>query len=152
MIGSIHFLPHGIDPTQVLPFIGSGQGTLDAAEGSQVTLLDTRLQSSYVGLLLGMGTTFRSDPEYQYTGSVVFRLLLDAGPFLDNNAGSWTSQRGSILDLMPVYINLPQSCRVTFTATRAIAAAQAQVIAFNSTGIMWPQGKSKPLDHAQFRT
>ncbi len=151
MVGTIHFLPPGYNPDKTLPFIGDGQGSLAAAQGSLVVLMDTKLQSSFIGAILGMGTTVRSQPEYDYTGSIVFQLLINGSPFLDNNSGNWTTQRGSILHLMPTLIHLPLNARVTFVATRAVAAAQAQTIAFLSTGIMWPLGSSTPQDHAAFR-
>ncbi len=151
MVGTIHFLPPGYNPDKTLPFIGDGQGTLAAAVGSSVTLMDTRLQSSFIGAILGIGTTVRAVPEYDYTGSIVFQLLINASPFLDNNAGRWTTQRGTIFNLMPTLIHLPLNARVTFVATRAIAAAQAQTVAFLSTGIMWPFASAKPVDGAAFR-
>lgn len=151
MVGTIHFLPPGYNPDKTLPFIADGQASLAAALGSTATLVDTKLQSSWIGAILGIGTTVRQDPEYQYTGGILFRLLIDGSPFLDNNAGTWTTQRGSILNLMPTLIHLPLAARVTVTATRAIVAAQAQTIAFLATGIMWPFGASGPYDHAKYR-
>lgn len=151
MVGTIHFMPPGYNPDKTLPFIGDGQGSLAAAQGSQVTLMDTQLQSSFLGVILGMGTTVRSVPDYDYTGSIVFQLLINGSPFMDNNRGNWTTQRGSILALMPTLIHLPLSARVTVVATRAVAATQAQTIAFLSTGLMWPSGTTKPYDAAPFR-
>lgn len=151
MVGTIHFLPAGYDPDKTLPLIADGQLSLAAAQGSTAKIVDTTLQSSYLGVILGIGTTVRSQPEYDYTGSIVFQLLINGSPFLDNNQGTWTTQRGSILNLMPTLIHLPLSARITFIATRAVAAVQAQTIAFCATGIMYPRGSAKPQDHAKYR-
>lgn len=152
MIGVLPFLPAGIRVNTVLPFIGDGQGTLAAAANSSVTLVDTLLQSSYVGAILGLGVTVRAVPEYEYTGNIIFRLLVNGMPFLDNNQGTWTTQRGSVTQLMPTFIQLPLGARVTFVATRStVAAAVAQTIAFCSTGIQWPNTNPLPTDAARFR-
>lgn len=152
MIGIIPFLPPGTRPDTVLPFIGDGQGTLAADANSSVTLVDTRLQSSYVGLILAIGVTVRAVPDYEYTGNIIFRLLINGAPFLDNNAGTWTTQRGSVVTPMPTMIRMPLGARVTFVATRSTtAAALAQTVAFCSTGVQWPDTKPIPTDAARFR-
>lgn len=153
MIGTIHFLPNDVDPNKVLPFILDGQGTLAAAAGSSVTVATSGLLSSYVGMILAFGITVRGTPEYEYTGNITFALNINNGPFVSNGQGSWTTQRGSVLQPMPTLIRLPLgSQKVTLTATRGTtAAAQPQYIAFLATGVMWPDTKPIPTDAARFR-
>ncbi|MGK2950789.1 MAG: hypothetical protein ACSLEZ_00200 [Thiobacillus sp.] len=153
MIGTVHFLPPNVDPNKVLPFILDGQGTLAAAAQSAVTVASSSLLSSYVGMILAMGVTVRGTPDYEYTGNITFALNINQGPFVSNGQGSWTTQRGSVQNLMPTFIRLPLGAsKVTFTATRgSTAGALAQSIAFLATGIMWPDTKPIPTDAARFR-
>lgn len=152
MFGVIPFLPRDIDPTQVLPFIMSGQGEVAAAASSDATIVTTSLLSSYVGVILALGVTVRAVPEYEYTGNLIFRLNINQAAMIDNNQGTWTAQRGSVLTPVPVYINLPLSARVTFVVSRSTtAAALPQTVAFLATGVMWPKGKGCRDDGALFR-
>lgn len=153
MIGTIHFLPPGVTPDKVLPFILDGQGTLDAAAGSGVTVATSSLLSSYVGVILALGVTVRGTPEYEYTGNITFALNINQGPFVSNGQGSWTTQRGSVANPMPTFIRLPLGAQnISFTATRgADAAPVPQYVAFLATGVMWPDTKPIPTDAARFR-
>lgn len=152
MFGVIPFLPKHVDPDRVLPLIVDGQGTLAAPAASSVTVASTGLLSSYVGLILTMGVTVRSVPEYEYTGNIVFSLRINQSPFLDNNRGTWTAQRGSVATPVPVWIRVPLSGLITFTATRTdTPAAQPQTIAFLATGIMWPDTPTCRTDGAKHR-
>lgn len=153
MIGTVHFLPPNVDPNKVLPFILDGQGTLAAAAGSAVTVATSGLLSSYVGVILAMGVTVRGTPEYEYNGNITFALNINQSPFVSNGQGSWTTQRGSVVNPMPTLIRLQLgSANISFTATRgATPGALPQYIAFLATGVMWPDTKPLPTDAARFR-
>ena len=153
MIGTIHFLPPGVAPDKVLPFILDGQGTLAAAAGSGVTVATSGLLSSYVGVILALGVTVRGTPDYEYTGNITFALNINQSPFVSNGQGSWTTQRGSVTNPMPTFIRLPLGAQnISFTATRgANAAPTPQYVAFLATGVMWPDTKPIPTDAARFR-
>lgn len=153
MIGTIHFLPHGVNPNKLLPFILDGQATLPAPAGSSVVVASSSLLSSYVGMILGMGLTVRDPTPYEYTGDITFSLSINQSPFISNGQGSWTTERGSIANLMPTLISLPLGTqKVALTATRgAVAGSGAQVIAFLATGVMWPDTQPIQTDAARFR-
>jgi hypothetical protein len=86
-------------------------------------------------------------------GNITFALNINQSPFVSNGQGSWTTQRGSILNPLPVFIRLPLGAQnISFTATRgATAGALPQTIAFLATGVMWPDTKPIPTDAARFR-
>lgn len=152
MFGVLPFLPPGLDPRKVLPLFADGQGSVAAAASSSTTIVSTNLQSSYVGVILAFGVTVRSVPEYEYTGNLIFRLLVDDGPFLDNNRGTWTTQRGSVLQPIPTLIRVPLGGRISFVVSRSTtAAAQAQTVAFIATGVMWPDTHPLPYDGGRYR-
>ena len=152
MFGVFPSLPKGIDPRQVLPFILDGQASVGIAASATVDIASTTLQPGYMAVILSLGVTVRVVPEYEYTGALIFSLNIDAAPFIDNNSGNWTAQRGSVASPMPTYIRTRPGSKVVFKTTRnSVAVALPQTVAFLATGIMFPVGKGIDQDGANFR-
>ena len=152
MFGVFPSLPKGVDPRQVLPFILDGQASVGIAASASTDIASTVLQPGYMAIILAIGVTVRVVPEYEYTGALIFSLNIDAAPFIDNNSGNWTAQRGSVASPMPTYIRTRAGSKVVFKATRnSVAVAQPQTIAVLATGIMFPVGNGINEDGAKYR-
>lgn len=152
MFGVFPLLPKGVNPDQVLPFILDGQQSVGVAASASTDIASTTLLDGYIAVILAIGVTVRTIPEYEYTGALIFSLNIDSGPFIDNNSGNWTAQRGSVENLMPTYIRTRAGSKIVFKATRNLVVAPlAQTVAFLATGIMYPVGKGIRVDAANYR-
>ena len=148
------FLPinNTANQTPYLPFLLEGRLTVPATVGTFVNVVTNTLPAAYRAVIVGYGVSVR-DPSYDWSGAISFRLLTNASPFGDNNTGSWTTQRGSVENLMPCYIETSIGAVVSFQAKRAIASASPvpYVVDFLATGIMIPVGAEPMRDAGRYR-
>ncbi len=134
--------------SKALPFQMEGRGEVAAAvgvAGSTMVIAETTVPGTYRAYILGYGVTVR-DPTYDYSGSLGFSLLIGQTPYFANNAGQWTGQRGSVENLIPVFIQTDGEKLMRFQARRLVASAQATVVDFLLVGLMIPIEQEKRLN------
>ncbi len=132
-------LPLSVQAT-VRPFLLEGRAqVLGPASPTPVVVAQTKITPNFNAYILSYGVTVRDATEYQYTGTLEFALQVNNAPFLDNNGnGSWTLQRGSVLNPIPTLIQLTSGGNLTFTARRAIVNGGPQFVDFIAIGFMIP--------------
>ena len=128
------------------PFLMEGRVEIGAAIADWATVATTTLSSTAYGKLLSYGVTVR-DPAYEYTGTLAFRLMLNGAPFITNTNGtvtagqdgSWTLERGSVVNQLPTLIHLSDGSTIVFQARRVSVAALAQTVDFSACGWTAPR-------------
>ncbi len=131
--------------SKAMPFQMEGRGEVAAAIGlttSTIVIARAEVPGTYRAYILGYGVTVR-DPTYDYSGSLGFSLLIGQTPYFANDAGQWTGQRGSVENLIPVFIQTDGEKQIKFQARRLVASAQATVVDFLLVGLMIPIEQEK---------
>lgn len=106
-----------------------------AATGDFITIATTTIPQNERGLLLGYGIQVQ-DPTYDYGGSLLFRVIVQASP-IDDGA-PFAEQRGDIINPAPAQYWVAGGNVVAIQARRAIAYAFAQRVAGVLLLSTWP--------------
>lgn len=138
---------------RILPLTINGRATVTGAVlSTPFQAVQSKMQPGWFAVILGYGVTVRDTaPVYDWGGSLKFQLLIDGAPFLDNNSGVWTGQRGSCENPLPTFIQCPNGASITFNVFRAIAYATTSVVDFVAYGYMSARGNSGNADAGQYR-
>ena len=134
------FMPLPVAPQvmpHVRPLLLEGRISVPAAVGS--FLLASRLDlTGYRAVITGYGVTVRSNPTYDWSGSLAFTIRANDAPLPSLDSGKWTLERGSVAQPLPCAILLTANANLTFLVQRAVANVQADTVDVIAIGFMWP--------------
>jgi len=132
-----------------LPWTLDGQASIPAAQSNDWTTLATVTLSGYRGYLTAYGVTVR-DAAYDFSGSLLFRIIANGAPMLDlSGQGYWSTQRGSVATPIPALIPIYANQLVSLECRRAVASAGATLVAMLATGIRYPAEVRETIVAAQ---
>jgi len=138
---------------RTLPLTINGRATVPGAASSiPIQAVQSKMQPGWFAVILGYGVTVRDQaPAYDWGGSLKFQLLINSSPYLDNNSGTWTGQRGSCDNPMPTFIQVPSGGIIAFNVFRDVAYATTSVVDFVAYGYMVAKDQVTDIDAARFR-
>jgi len=115
----------------------SARVTVPAAVGAYQTVIQYQAPPGRWARIDGYGVQVL-DAAYTYNGSLLWRIVKngveEVGPGLSN----WAEQRGSLVNMRPIYIRVEEDDVITFQVRRAVAAGAPQDVDMGLTGWQWP--------------
>lgn len=78
------------------------------------------------------------DAAYTYNGSILWRIVKNGFEEIGQGLSNWAEQRGSLVNMRPIYIRVEEDQTIQFQVRRAVAAGAPQDIDMGLTGWQWP--------------
>lgn len=78
------------------------------------------------------------DAAYTYNGSLLWRIVKNGFEEVGPGMSNWAEQRGSLVNMRPVYIRVEEDQTIQFQVRRAVAAGAPQDVDMGLTGWQWP--------------